>query len=1191
MASRGIGRHAILLANMAVVMGLEGMCLEDGILEEKRKLFVNGEESYPLGIWVNGWPAGHLTAVVMQILIGEMLGLHVNITGYGANTIDGFYAMAGCGTPKMIGDRGCGPKITKSHVCVEGWTESYLLEWNYLQQEFADTAPINVDNMGYFGKTSMYVPKRAVDKGWEAEGVALEFFKGYNVSWHQPHKYFSPISSVNTSRLMPCNETRLMTNEGMQNYVNYTGDWDGVEVAADGTVKGKCFDGYFWYPPACRDNSSKCIVFFTGGNGWNIEETMQKSTTWNIPIAPAVAKSWSEYVKLPLTHDSSFYWWVPDPTFLLLKPLEVTFPPFDREAHKRGDKATAPEALSVDKYVSQDLAALSPGADALVRSYLIDLETVNSMLSDQLETGDDDWTVVCRWLRNSREVWKDWLPDPTKCNAQFGLYNEETQQYVANREDPSNLICKACPSGTYSTQLQDGKGRTFTCVPCPIGQSQSSGASVQCQLCLGGEYQDEVQSTSCKRCGIGLYQDAFGQSGCKKCPAGTSTYGFGSKLASECVCTAGSIDLAQKVTSGEDLAAQCVPCGIGLHCPKGSSLQTLKSGSSPNGEEFIPSLLSGYFSDMQNPMEVFKCKTHSHCPGGLPGQCGGLRKGIACGECPSGMWMNQKSCTLCSSWSVALWITGSVVALMCLVVAYYVMNPEITAKATAKQSTAVAFGMAVAMLQLLAIVSLMTNSKYWTGAMNTALTQSRVLLIDLDALAFTCVAGIGGGGVLMQYVINVLIFPAAILWFVLLLFLSRLNIRPLATCLDCLPCKALARFRGSWTLPKTLNTMGHFMVICFSPMCVLAFDPLMCYSHPNGLSSLLKHPQILRGEIGQTMMLATGLAFLGFVGIFLALCSWAVYQLPRWSTSPNHISKVRSCAFLFSRFTMKTWWYGVPLLLRGPCFTMSIVLATDNPSLHRIIACIVLGFFCLLQALTWPWKVPLLNLTDLWLSSTVFMIVVLAPSDSSGSGDFIELCGIGLLASFFMALGTMMLLVAYAFSQEKILGKSGMHSAILNMRRADNHSEICQNIKQVARTMLTVDEEYAIAKMERLNAQDVANIVSCIDLLSLEFLASSESSPIRSTQRFASVTGVKSSANRVCMRWIDDEQIHLRNSQATDISIKDGQEDDSCQTSTQDEVSASGILAMDLQVPSEKVVEYVEENDEFKESKMVSMAF
>lgn len=32
--------------------------------------------------------------------------------------------------------------------------------------------------------------------------------------------------------------------------------------------------------------------------------------------------------------------------------LDQTFAK-DREAHKRGDKATAPEALSVDKYVSQ----------------------------------------------------------------------------------------------------------------------------------------------------------------------------------------------------------------------------------------------------------------------------------------------------------------------------------------------------------------------------------------------------------------------------------------------------------------------------------------------------------------------------------------------------------------------------------------------------------------------------------------------------------------------------------------------------------------------------------------------------------------------------------------------------------------------------------------------------------------------
>ena len=38
--------------------------------------------------------------------------------------------------------------VSELSLEVEGWTESYLTEWNYLQQEYPDTAPINVGNMG-----------------------------------------------------------------------------------------------------------------------------------------------------------------------------------------------------------------------------------------------------------------------------------------------------------------------------------------------------------------------------------------------------------------------------------------------------------------------------------------------------------------------------------------------------------------------------------------------------------------------------------------------------------------------------------------------------------------------------------------------------------------------------------------------------------------------------------------------------------------------------------------------------------------------------------------------------------------------------------------------------------------------------------------------------------------------------------
>ena len=45
----------------------------------------------------------------------------------------------------------------------------------------------------------------------------------------------------------------------------------------------------------------------------------------------------------------------------------------------------------------------------------------------------------------------------------------------------------------------------------------------------------------------------------------------------------------------------------------------------------------------------------------------------------------------------------------------------------------------------------------------------------------------------------------------------------------------------------------------------------------------------------------------GGVISFLAMCSWAVCKLPRWSTS--NFDAVKSVAFLFARFRMDRWWW------------------------------------------------------------------------------------------------------------------------------------------------------------------------------------------------------------------------------------------------------------------------------------------
>ena len=60
----------------------------------------------------------------------------------------------------------------------------------------------------------------------------------------------------------------------------------------------------------------RAFLWFTGGTGWGMYEMLVKATSYNMPLATAVASNFSNYGKLPLAYDMMLYWWVPDPTFL-----------------------------------------------------------------------------------------------------------------------------------------------------------------------------------------------------------------------------------------------------------------------------------------------------------------------------------------------------------------------------------------------------------------------------------------------------------------------------------------------------------------------------------------------------------------------------------------------------------------------------------------------------------------------------------------------------------------------------------------------------------------------------------------------------------------------------------------------------------------------------------------------------------
>eukprot|EP00435_Cladocopium_sp_Y103_P034027 s2350_g8.t1 len=477
------GLQILLIAGLVGPVAGQVTCLPNATDELDRKELVNlvAGESYSIGLWRNGdYPAARLTHRV------ERLGYKVALKGTGALTQDAFFALMGCTRPLNSADRGCGPSLTYVHINVEAWTDLYAETWAQVQAEFPNKAPKNLGNMGYLGSQEMYVPFAVQQKAYEAEGINLDFYRDYNRSWRNPAAYFAVPSDLNVSLLLPCEDTALMSTELMSNYLAITGDSDGVVVDNLGVVVGKCFDGYFWYAPACRANPGTCLTWFTGGNGWGIMEMPIKAAVYNMPVATAVASSWENYVNLPADFNFMLYWWVPDPTFLRLKPNRVTFPEHDREAYATGDVRSAAKDISVDKFVSRDLSDLAPEVLEFMNRFQVSLKAVNEMMLNQLDTNDDDFDVACRWLLSNEDRWNAWLPEKGKCFSQFGMYSEEKEKFLQTREAIS-ITCRACPSGSYSAQLEDSQGwvhqhrhgDALECIPCGEGLDCPFSSSIE----------------------------------------------------------------------------------------------------------------------------------------------------------------------------------------------------------------------------------------------------------------------------------------------------------------------------------------------------------------------------------------------------------------------------------------------------------------------------------------------------------------------------------------------------------------------------------------------------------------------------------------------------------------------------------------------------------------------------------------
>ena len=1070
----------VVVANMVLRLAIAcllpttalGACLVNATAPETRKNLVNpvtGEE-YPVGVWVAQWAAGYATSYVMGILIEEMLGFNVTYSE-GPGTVEGYYAITGCTTPLNTTDRGCGPNgpnVSYQHIQSEAWMGGYEDIWRLVTM--MENHPRVAASMGYAGKIAQYFPRGVLEAAYADAGLALDFYTGFDADWNDPASYFDPVSNVNRSHLKKCVDSLMNSPDLIAQYFAVSGDTAGLTTNAAGEQVGYCPDGYFWISPKCRADQSKCIPYFTGGQGYGIVEVMQKAAKWNIPLALGVGATYALYTQLPSMHKSMFYWWVPDPTFLHLEALPSTFPATDKIAIAKGDQTTEMASINIAKIVSKDFSALAPRVNSFVERMTISMDNLNALLLEQIQTGVDWKTMACYWLQNNTDLWSDWLPDESTCFSKFGMYRESTEEFVDNRDGSTDGIsCRPCPSGTYSKQLSDDKGVTYICEPCAPGTSQVSGASLSCVPCERGMFQDVPGQLLCKRCAVGSYQDEEGGPLCKKCPENSRTLQQGSLTIFDCGCEESYIDVAEGAAKAAGNLS-CVACQEGLSCPVMGTLESLVSGSNPRGTEHLPTVTAGYFVTAEDPLEVYKCGKITQCPGGLPAQCSGGLIGVPCAQCPEGSTTDGDSCEVCKPELQVLWFVGVGAVFLFLTAAYYLMTSKVTAKASVLFTTTCAFGMLISLLQSIGIIGTMTVE--FPVDVKGIFSWMSIFVLELDNFGFACLAG---SATPPRYMVSVLFFPLGLAWFALNYGVSQL----------------VPKYR--WDLTKTFACMGQFLQVGFSTMSAIALAPLTCYTHPNQQQSLLKYPNVICGSTDHSIMLVGGVLLLcvGVLG-FLCLCSYAALKVPEWSAMEKH-ARVRAFRFLVFRFRLDSWWFGVPLLTRGPLIALPIVLATDYPAIQSVWVTFILLCFLACQALAWPWKVPLLNALDCWMSYCIMILVAgsalyLEPINKVGVvAQFVDNFTTGIMVVIFGSIGAMVLMALTALVHRSAMGGHAEY-AVFNLGRTPKPEIVAQKLKEMGELLAQMETKDVEKAFDALAVFDTRRITTFMTMMSAEVL-------------------------------------------------------------------------------------------------------
>eukprot|EP00438_Fugacium_kawagutii_P020436 Skav226588 [mRNA] locus=scaffold2846:179443:181332:- [translate_table: standard] len=547
-----------------------------------------------------------------------------------------------------------------------------------------------------------------------------------------------------------------------------------------------------------------------------------------------------------------------------------------------------------------------------------------------------------------------------------------------------------------------------------------------------------------------------------------------------------------------------------MDCPFSSTKQGLKTGESPVGKEYCPKILMGFYASPDDPLSVYKCEPAPSCPGGPPGTCLGGLQGDPCAVCPRGQFFSGDECVECGSTSV-FGVLGILLVPTFLVTFYYFDSKfaKVSGQATVGKVNAMACGLTVNALQTVALMGMMTVD--WSDEMFQTTSGLQFMVLDVKALGLPCFFGSGATG---RYAATCMIFPCMILWILNCWWMTRVFF---SCCARHPRCSRLETLK--WTWPSTLNVIGVVLKTGFSTVSAVVFQPMTCYSHPNGKRSLLKFSNVMCGEGEQGALLAVGLVMGSvFVFAFFTASVYAAYKLPSWSRN-GKMGAMNAVRFLVSDFRLDTWWFGIMPLIRGFSFSLIIAIATDAPAAQTSLFTAIILFYCVLQAVVWPWKAPIINVCDVVLSTLMLLLVgrpnmkqVMVQDGDEHGWDFSRIFTFLILILMAFCISFMFLIIVSAGLVAFLGPTDGKKRAadLINLAKQPRLEDVSILLEKVGLALSNTDADKLVESLAEINHYDFQAVMAAMSIICTEVVESGE---------LASSMASMSSNSRIALKY------------------------------------------------------------------------